>query len=188
MSDFKGIWDTLSKLDLSPLVETKMNLTYLSWANAWDVVMSHYPSASFEILEPVKFDDGSMEVWCSVTINDHTRKMWLPVMDHRNNSIQCPTSRHVSDARMRCLVKCLALFGLGLYIYQGEDLPRQNDQSNLMGAIQTLMAQDSIESLTSEFKRLTRGHNRQSEYVNKLKQAASNRKEMLQNVVKECSE
>ena len=186
MSDFKGIWETLSNLDLSSVVEKKMGLAYLSWANAWDVVMSHYPAATFEILDPVNFDDGSMEVWCSVTIDGHIRKMWLPVMDHRNNSIKCPTSRQVSDARMRCLVKCLAMFGLGLYIYRGEDLPKQDspeiyDQNSFMGSIQALMSQDSIQSLTSEFKRLTKGHNPQSAYVTKLKQAATNRKEELNN-------
>jgi len=49
--------------------------------------------------------------------------MWLPVMDNRNNPIKNPNSRQVSDTTMRCLVKCLALFGLGHYIYAGEDLP-----------------------------------------------------------------
>jgi DNA polymerase III alpha subunit len=49
--------------------------------------------------------------------------MWLPVMDNRNKSIVNPTSREISDARMRCLVKAIALHGLGLYIYAGEDLP-----------------------------------------------------------------
>ena len=49
--------------------------------------------------------------------------MWLPVMDNRNKAVVNPTSRDVSDARMRCLVKCIAMFGLGHYIYAGEDLP-----------------------------------------------------------------
>jgi len=49
--------------------------------------------------------------------------MWLPVMDFRNNSISNPNSRQISDAKMRALVKCLAMLGLGHYIYAGEDLP-----------------------------------------------------------------
>jgi len=171
----KDIWDTLSKIDLSEMIEKKMNLSYLSWAKAWDVVMNHYPSATFEILEPVKFDDGSMEVWCSVTIEDHERKMWLPVMDHRNSSIINPSSRQVSDARMRCLVKCLAMFGLGLYIYQGEDLPRQ-EVPDVMDGIKQLMDQNSLEALTATFKQLTNGHSKQSDYVKKLTKAASSRK------------
>ena len=49
--------------------------------------------------------------------------MWLPVMDNRNKSIVNPTTRDISDARMRCLVKAIAMHGLGIYIYAGEDLP-----------------------------------------------------------------
>ena len=52
-----------------------------------------------------------------------TRSMFLPVMDHQNNAIIKPSSRQVSDARMRCFTRCLAMFGLGHYIYAGEDLP-----------------------------------------------------------------
>ena len=87
--------------------------------------MTHYPTASYQVLPSESFSDGSMEVWVEVTIEGHTRRMWLPVMNHKNQAICNPSSRDVSDARMRCLVKCLSLFGLGLYIYQGEDLPRQ---------------------------------------------------------------
>jgi len=175
----KDIYETLSKINLSDMIEKKMNLYYLSWAKAWDVVLRHYPSANFEVLEPVCFCDGSVEVWVSVTIEDHTRKMWLPVMDHRNNSIVNPSSRQVSDARMRCLVKCLAMFGLGLYIYQGEDLPRQ-EAVDPMPAIQEIMAQESQEALLATFKRLTNGHARNSEFVKTLTTAATNRKKELQ--------
>lgn len=177
----KNIYEKFSKIDLSAVVEKKMSLTYLSWAKAWDIVMQHYPESNFEILEPVRLDDGSMEVWVSVTIDGHTRKMWLPVMDNKNNSIIKPTSRQVSDARMRCLVKCLAMFGLGLYIYQGEDLPRQDEPADVMTAIKEIMTQNSLQDLTQAFKRLTKGHSKDSTYVQKLTQAAKNRKEEIQN-------
>ena len=55
--------------------------------------------------------------------------MWLPVMDNRNNAISNPTSRQISDAKMRCLVKCIAMFGLGHYIFAGEDLPSEKKES-----------------------------------------------------------
>lgn len=128
MSDFATIYSTLSQVDLSKLTEKKMGLTYLSWANAWDVMMAHYPAATFQTLPSETFSDGTVEVWVEVTVCDHSRRMWLPVMDNRNNAIPNPSSRAVSDARMRCLVKCLSLFGLGLYIYQGEDLPRKEEK------------------------------------------------------------
>jgi len=50
----------------------------------------------------------------------------LPVMDNRNNAISKPTSRQISDTKMRCLVKAISMFGLGSYIYAGEDLPEDN--------------------------------------------------------------
>jgi hypothetical protein len=53
--------------------------------------------------------------------------MWLPVMDYKNNAVENPNARQVSDTKMRCLVKCLAMFGLGHYIYGGEDLPTSDD-------------------------------------------------------------
>ncbi len=125
------IYNTLSKIDLSTMVEKKMGITYLSWANAWEVIMDNYPTATFEVLDPIKMDDGSMEILVAVTIHGYRRVMWLPVMDHRNNSIVNPSSRQISDARMRCLVKCLSMFGLGLYIYQGEDLPKKAAEPKL---------------------------------------------------------
>jgi hypothetical protein len=127
--EFSEIWKTLSAINVNAYVQEKMGLRFLSWARAWEAVMSVYPDARFKMLPSETFGDGSVEVWCSVEIKGHERSMWLPVMDHRNNSIVNPSSRQVSDARMRCLVKCLAMFGLGLYIYQGEDIPRAEKQA-----------------------------------------------------------
>lgn len=121
---FNTIWETLHKADIKPLIENKgNNLSYISWAKAWSKLMEHFPSAVFSVLEPKKFDDGTVEVWCEVNIEGYNRVMWLPVMDYRNNPIPNPNARQVSDTRMRCLVKCLAMFGLGIQLYSGEDLP-----------------------------------------------------------------
>ena len=127
MSFAKEVWLTLAAVDCSDKVEKKMNMSYLSWAWAWAQLMNHYPESDYSF-EPTAIDStGTAEVWCTVSINDGDRRlkrcMWLPVMDHKNNSIINPSSRQVSDTRMRCLVKCLAMFGLGHYLYAGEDLP-----------------------------------------------------------------
>lgn len=127
MSFASEVWETLSKIDVSHKVEKKGNLSYLSWAWAWGVLMEHYPASRYSFKEPVFFEDGSCEVWVSVQVGSTdsflAHDMWLPVMDHRNKAIQNPDSRAISDTRMRCLTKCLAMFGLGHYIYAGEDLP-----------------------------------------------------------------
>lgn len=120
---YEQIWNALAAVDCSKHIEKKGNLSYLSWAWAWAELMKLFPAAQYEFKEPVTFQDGTVEIWCSVSIDECRRDMWLPVMDHRNNSIVKPSTRQVSDTRMRCLVKCLAMFGLGHYIYAGEDLP-----------------------------------------------------------------
>ena len=135
MTDIKynEIWANLSKIDCSDKIEKKMNLSYLSWAWAWGVVMDNYPQAEYRFYEQaetgvpyIQFPDGTAEVRCRVQIGNCVREMWLPVMDYKNNAIANPNSRQVSDTKKRCLVKCLAMFGLGHYIYAGEDIPRDD--------------------------------------------------------------
>ena len=121
------VWETLSTINVNDHVQKKMNLSYLSWAWAWGTLMENYPESKMEFKEPVSLPDGSCEIWVTVTIVDGdksiSREMWLPVMNHKMQSVQNPSSRDINDARMRALTKCLALHGLGHYIYAGEDLP-----------------------------------------------------------------
>lgn len=121
------VWKTLSAVNVNEQTEKKQNLTYLSWAWAWQVLMEHYPQSSYEIHPEKTFPDGSVEVSVSVTVSDGenslTRYMWLPVIDHKNNAVKHPDAFIINKNKMRCLVKCIAMFGLGLYIYAGEDLP-----------------------------------------------------------------
>jgi hypothetical protein len=78
--------------------------------------------------------DGSVMVKVTVTIWDGEemaqRHIFLPVMDHRNNAIKNPTSRQLSDSYMRALVKCLAMFGLGLNLYTGDSAPVNQEQAS----------------------------------------------------------
>ncbi len=118
-----SVWENLSKIDCNEHKKQKGKLSYLSWTWAWAATKNEYPNAVYSFREPVFFADGTCEVWVTVTIEELSHDMWLPVMDNRNNSLANPTSRDISDTRMRCLTKCLAMFGLGHYIYAGEDLP-----------------------------------------------------------------
>jgi hypothetical protein len=120
------IWTTLSKINVNENIEKKGNLSYLSWTWAWSKLMEHFPDSYYHF-EDRKLENGTVEVTCILSIHKGdqsvSRHMWLPVMDHKNNSIINPSSRMVSDAKMRCLVKAIGIMGLGLYIYAGEDLP-----------------------------------------------------------------
>lgn len=119
---YEKIWQTLIAVDVSKHVEKKNGLTYLSWAWAWGVLMEEFPSATYEF-DPHEFhNDGTVTVHCTVRIGACHRSMWLPVMDYKNNAIKNPDARKISDTRMRCLVKCISMFGLGHAIYAGEDI------------------------------------------------------------------
>ena len=117
------IWRTLSAIDCSAHIERKGNLSYLSWAWAWGVVMEEYPQATYSFQPMEVMSDQTVMVHCTVTIGNTSRTMWLPVMDHKNKAIPNPSSFAINTAMMRCLTKCLAMFGVGHYIYAGEDLP-----------------------------------------------------------------
>lgn len=123
---YKQIWDELSIIDVSEHIEKKGNLSYLSWAWAYGTLMKYYPNNSYSFTE-TKFDDGTMMMECALVIHDGEdlalRTMWLPVMDYKNRPIANPDAFAINTARMRCLVKCISMFGLGHYIYAGEDLP-----------------------------------------------------------------
>lgn len=127
-ADFaREVWKTLSTLNVNDKTERKGNLTYLSWAWAWQSLLEHYPESTVDKVEENARADDTMTITVTVTVrsgeNAISRSMWLPVMDNRNNAVKNPDARKISDATMRCLTKCLGMFGLGLYIYAGEDLP-----------------------------------------------------------------
>ena len=132
---YKEVWDVLSKKDCTPHHEIiplkkptkdgKTELTYISWTGAWKMLMESYPQATYEFPEEKVLPNGSVTVFCIVRIENLSREMWLPVYDNRYQSIANPTSAQISNTRMRCLVKCIAMYGLGLYIYDGEDLPEK---------------------------------------------------------------
>ena len=118
----------LLKINVNGHTERKGNLTYLSWAWAWAEVLKIDPSARWTAHEwadrPAMFlPDGSAMVKVSVEIKGDIKTCVLPVMDNRNRAIQNPDAFAVNTAIMRCLAKAIAMHGLGLYIYAGEDLP-----------------------------------------------------------------
>jgi hypothetical protein len=147
-----NVWTTLSAIDVSKHIEKKGNLSYLSWAYAWGTLMKYYPEATYFYDEPNVDPNGTVEVEVELTIEGITRRMWLPVMDHRNKAIVNPTSRDVSDARMRCLVKCIAMFGLGHYIYAGEDLPLAVSDAPIT-EIQSAKLKQLLEKTESDVKK-----------------------------------
>ena len=152
-------FNALYSLNVNEKTEAKNGLTYLTWAFAWAEFKKIYPSASYRIIKdsntnlPYFCDnDLGIIVYTEVTVDDLTYEMWLPVMDEKNRAmklqpysyqvwdkqkngyvdkkVDAATMFDVNKAIMRCLVKNLAMFGLGLYIYAGEDLPEDTNEED----------------------------------------------------------
>ena len=145
------VFKELNKINVNDKVEKKKNLTYLSWAWAWAKVKDKYPNATYKVWKdeqgnPYTFNEAlGYMCYTTVTIEGKTLEMWLPVMngankamknepytyevkkwqstEKENKQVEAATMFDINKTIMRCLVKNLAMFGLGLYIYAGEDLP-----------------------------------------------------------------
>ena len=145
-------FDALYNMNLGDKVEKKDNLSYLTWSEAWKAFREVYPSATFRVITnpdtklPYFVDPNvGIMVFTEVTADDLTLTMFLPVMNSGNKAMKLvPYNYQVWDKKnnryvertceaanmfdinktiMRCIVKNLALFGLGLKLYQGEDFP-----------------------------------------------------------------
>ena len=147
----KDAFNELYQVNVNAYTEEKNGLTYLTWSYAWAEVKKRYPNATYEIEKfennlPYVYDENTgYMVFTKVTIEGLTYEMWLPVMDSANKTmknepytydtkfkkglrVESATMFDINKTIMRCLVKNLAMFGLGLYIYSGEDLPTQLDE------------------------------------------------------------
>ena len=147
-------YNELRKINVNEHTEKKGQLTYLSWAWAVDTLLQHDPSAVWEFPEPKYFGESVM-VFCNVTAFGKTMKMQLPVMDNRNNAISNPDARKISDATMRCLAKCIACFGIGLYIYAGEDLPTGEMDNAVADWLAAIDACSTLEELKDVYMKAT---------------------------------
>jgi hypothetical protein len=141
----QSTFEKLSAVNVNKYVEKKNNLTYLSWAYAWGETKRVCPDATYRIGE-TEYDE-SLGFMChtEVTIEGETLEMWLPVMDGANKSMKkvkytystrygekevAPaTTFDINKTIMRCLVKNLAMFGMGIYIYAGEDMPTEDPKA-----------------------------------------------------------
>ena len=149
----------LLKINVNDHIEKKNGLSYLSWAWAWAEVLkidaaARYTVHEYDGLPLVYLKDGSAMVKVSVEIKGDIKTCLLPVLDHRNKPIENPNSFAVNTSIMRCLAKCIALHGLGLYIYAGEDLPEAEREEMDAEIDAKLAAATSVDALTILFKSL----------------------------------
>ena len=115
-------FNELRKINVNDHIEKKNGLSYLSWAWAVDTLLSHDSAATWSYDEPKAFGNTLM-VFCTVTAFGKSMTAQLPVLNYRNQAIENPNAMEVNTAMQRCLAKAIALHGIGLYIYAGEDIP-----------------------------------------------------------------
>lgn len=158
-------FNQLSSLNVNDKTESKNGLTYLSWSAAWMEFKKIYPTATYNIIKNPQtglpyFEDPNVGiiVFTEVEADGMKYQMWLPVMDssnramksvpytyqvwnkttrqYENRKVEAATMTDVNRSLMRAFTKNLAMFGLGLYIYNGEDVPETLEDNTSSDAAQ----------------------------------------------------
>jgi hypothetical protein len=161
-----SVFATLSTIDCAGRIEKKNNLSYLSWAWAWQILKEKYPSATYTIYENkdgLNYHTDGHTCWVKtgVTVEGIEHIEYLPIMDFRNASIPVGkvTSFDVNKAIQRSLTKAVARHGLGLYIYAGEDIPDPyDDELRAMVNAETQPAQKPLSAPKSDKPMMHQGH------------------------------
>lgn len=171
MSKEQSIFEKLSAINVNEKVEKKNGLSYVSWIFAWSEVKKRYPTANYRVVnfdgKPYLFDEHlGYLVQTEVVIDGESIPMQLPVMDNMNRAqkhvvyqkfgkdVQPATMFDINTAIMRCLTKNLAMFGLGSYIYAGEDLPMVETEIDLKAIESKLENCSSVDDLQLLFDTL----------------------------------
>ena len=145
--EHKNAFDLLNKIDVTKNVKKKGKFTYLSWAWAVRELLKVDPGASWETHEYKHTVDSEsyyiapymqtntgcyvkVTVTLSLEFGSVSKTQVHPVLDHTNKSIANPNAFEINTSIQRCLAKAIALHGLGLYIYAGEDLPTDSSLSD----------------------------------------------------------
>ena len=151
MSDFP-LFETLNKVDVNKHKKQKGQFDYLSWPLAVRELLKVCPDATWQVHEyqnedgltaPFMTTNAGCFVRVSVTCDEVTRSQVHPVTDNRNQTIAQPTAQDINTSIQRCLAKAIALHGLGLYIFAGEDLPEPDalnskQRGELLGVVKKL--------------------------------------------------
>ena len=200
-------FNELRAINVNEHTEKKEGLTYLSWAWAWDAFKQACPDATYEVLKnpaglPYFESAAGAIVFTKVTANGQTHEMWLPVMDGKNKAMKTePYTYTVKDWKtkqqvektveaysmfdinktlMRCLVKNLAMFGLALYIFSGEDLPEVEpeviDTEPMLNAIMQAASLEELKNVYFGVVKMIKGN---QEIMRQMEKAKDDRKNQL---------
>ena len=158
----------LRKIDVSKYTEKKGKFSYISWSWAVSILLEHCESATWEYREPYILPDGSMMVFCTVKAFGKEMTSQLPVIDFKNQAIKNPNAMQLNTAMQRCLAKAISLHGIGLYIYQGEDLP----EGDVLERIENIYKEQGVATARQYFNGLNEADRKLCmPFIEKIKKA-----------------
>jgi hypothetical protein len=177
-------FEELNNINVQDKIEKKGNLSYLSWAFAWEQLKIKHPKAQYKVYERENginywTDDKTAWVKVSVTVDDIEHIEYLPIMDYRNKSISVSqvSSFNVNTSIQRAVTKAIARHGLGLYIYAGEDIPSAEKDD--------ILEEEKKETKEKEInKKLSKVFDDDMKEV--MKNVNKNTAEEMKNAINEC--
>ncbi len=156
-----NVFSKLFNMDVTPYVDSiksgSANLKYLSWATAYQLLIHQDPNAVVEVVTDVDgfplFTRGNLHfVKTAITAFGMRKECWLPVMNYKHDAVTNPNARQINDSTMRCLAKNVALFGIGLKLYTGDDLEQNKEVDSVQGEAITQEQLEQINALSKAKK------------------------------------
>ena len=153
-------WKQLKAVDIKDMIEKKGKYSYISWAMAWSALCDIYPDATMEKHcnehgVPVFKDENG---WCftkvTVTVNGKSITEMLPVLNNFNKPIKNPDSMDINSSLQRCLAKAIALHGLGVHVYSGEDIVDIPDNLGEEDAKPKAIQKSEVKKVEEEVKKV----------------------------------
>ena len=148
-------FEVLRKHNVSKHIEQKGQFNYLSWAYAVEELRKLKPDATWRVIKdenghPYTSTPAGHFVEVEVTVDEISLSQIHPVLDHRNQTIEQPNAFQINTSIQRCLAKAIALHGLGLYIFRGEDLPESEPLSKTqLDELDSLLRQIDDDNFTA---------------------------------------
>ena len=164
MSDNNYDFEALNKINVDKHVQQKGRFNYVSWADIWTLFLKQDKDAVFCYNVPQEYNETVM---VSVTVQAFGKTLTeqLPVLLN-NRAIKKPDAMAINTAQKRCLAKCVSLFGLGLYVYRGEDLFSLSIEDQITEAYED----GGMEGLKKVFNQMTAKERKEAlPFINKIK-------------------
>ena len=163
----------LDRVDVTKHIEKKGKFSYLSWAYAVRELKKRHPEATWVVHEygenavPFISTECGFFVKVSVIVNDVEMTQVHPVLNHQNQPIAAPNSFQINTSIQRCLAKAIALHGLGIHLFAGEDLPPSPplDEKQTQTLINTLKDNDKEDLTDTVMHQISLGQINQGNFL-----------------------